>query len=85
MPQGIVWWTPAEIAIRNKEDDLWVSFLGKVYDLTALAQKYDGKCTRLLPLTVNICNRTFVFAHCFLHSAATYYREVAVAVHARST
>jgi len=42
MPQGIVWWTPAEIAIRNKEDDLWVSFLGKVYDLTALAQKYDG-------------------------------------------
>ena len=22
MPQGVVWWTPAEIAIRNKEDEV---------------------------------------------------------------
>jgi len=41
MPR-VRYWTPAEIATRNTEDELWVSFLGGVYDLTSLARKHAG-------------------------------------------
>ena len=34
--------TPAEVAAHNAPDDLWVSFLGKVFDLTSLAKKHAG-------------------------------------------
>ncbi|XP_006899203.1 PREDICTED: cytochrome b5 domain-containing protein 1-like [Elephantulus edwardii] len=34
--------TPAEVAQHNLPEDLWVSYLGYVYDLTPLAQKYKG-------------------------------------------
>jgi len=33
---------PSEIAQHCTSDDLWVSFLGRVYDLTPLCQKYRG-------------------------------------------
>eukprot|EP00039_Didymoeca_costata_P028271 m.20535 g.20535 ORF g.20535 m.20535 type:complete len:108 (+) comp6870_c0_seq1:178-501(+) len=36
------YWTPAEVSMHNVEEDLWVTFLGKVYDLTPLAQQYKG-------------------------------------------
>jgi cytochrome b involved in lipid metabolism len=40
MPQR--YFTPAEVAAHNCEEDLWLSFLGNVYDLTPLAKEYTG-------------------------------------------
>lgn len=37
------YFTPAEVAQHNVPEDLWVSYLGSVYDLTPLALKYKGK------------------------------------------
>ena len=37
------YYTPNEVAVHNTLDDLWVSFLGKVYDLTPLCEKYKGE------------------------------------------
>ena len=34
--------TSTEVAAHNSPDDIWVSFLGGVYNITALAQKYSG-------------------------------------------
>nr|KAF6295427.1 cytochrome b5 domain containing 1 [Myotis myotis] len=36
------YFTPVEVAQHNQPDDLWVSYLGSVYDLTPLAQKHKG-------------------------------------------
>ena len=36
------YFTPKEVAVHNTVDDLWVSFLGKVYNLTPLCEKYKG-------------------------------------------
>jgi len=36
------YFTPNEVCTHNTIDDLWVSFLGKVYDLTPLCDKYKG-------------------------------------------
>jgi len=36
------YYTPNEVAIHNTPDDMWVSFLGKVYNLTPLCEKYKG-------------------------------------------
>lgn len=36
------YFTPAEVAQHNQPEDLWVSYLGYVYDLTPLAQEYKG-------------------------------------------
>ena len=32
------YYTPNEVALHNTPSDLWVSFLGKVYDLTELVK-----------------------------------------------
>lgn len=37
------YFTPAEVAQHNQPEDLWVSYLGYVYDLTPLVQEYKGK------------------------------------------
>lgn len=37
-----IYYTPHEVSQHNVEDDLWVSFLGKVVNLTALAQAHKG-------------------------------------------
>ncbi|XP_069398964.1 cytochrome b5 domain-containing protein 1 isoform X1 [Ovis canadensis] len=37
------YFTPAEVAQHNQPEDLWVSYLGNVYNLTPLAQEYKGK------------------------------------------
>lgn len=36
------YFTPNEVSVHNTMKDLWVSFLGKVYDLTPLCQKHGG-------------------------------------------
>lgn len=36
------YFTPVEVAQHNQPEDLWVSYLGYVYDLTPLAQEYKG-------------------------------------------
>lgn len=40
-------YTPKEVSVHNTPEDLWVSFLGRVYNLTPLCEKYKG----LLKLT----------------------------------
>lgn len=37
------YFTPSEVAIHNTAKDMWVSFLGKVYDLTPFLQANAGK------------------------------------------
>lgn len=36
------YYTPNEVALHNTPNDLWVSFLGKVYDLTVLVTNNKG-------------------------------------------
>ena len=36
------YYTPNEVSVHNTLKDLWISFLGKVYDLTPLCQKHGG-------------------------------------------
>ncbi|XP_024420587.1 cytochrome b5 domain-containing protein 1 isoform X2 [Desmodus rotundus] len=36
------YFTPVEVAQHNQPEDLWVSYLGYVYDLTPLAQEHKG-------------------------------------------
>eukprot|EP01116_Phalansterium_solitarium_P013226 TRINITY_DN3042_c0_g1_i2.p1 TRINITY_DN3042_c0_g1~~TRINITY_DN3042_c0_g1_i2.p1 ORF type:complete len:238 (+),score=45.95 TRINITY_DN3042_c0_g1_i2:124-837(+) len=40
------YYTPAEVSIHNKENDCWVSFLGKVYDLTPLILAHQEERTK---------------------------------------
>lgn len=48
------YFTPNEVSIHNTLKDLWVSFLGKVYDLSPLCETEAGKMIwRLLPKFVN--------------------------------
>ncbi len=42
MPTRQKYFTPAQVAAHNSPDDIWVSFLGKVYDLTPLIKKHAG-------------------------------------------
>ena len=42
------YFTPNEVSVHNTTDDLWVSFLGKVYNLTPLCEKYKGKTSNLV-------------------------------------
>ena len=37
------YYTPNEVEIHNTLEDLWVTFLGNVYDLTPLCEKYKGE------------------------------------------
>ena len=36
------YYTPKEVAVHSSDDDCWVSFLGKVYDLTELVMVRTG-------------------------------------------
>ncbi|ORZ31775.1 cytochrome b5 domain-containing 1 [Catenaria anguillulae PL171] len=44
--------TPAEVALHHQRGDIWVSWLGHVYNLTALVDEYYGD-SRLLPIIQN--------------------------------
>lgn len=42
-------YAPFEVVIHNKPEDCWVSYLGKVCDITSLIKKYENeKCIRPL-------------------------------------
>ncbi|XP_070849681.1 cytochrome b5 domain-containing protein 1 isoform X2 [Chaetodon trifascialis] len=49
MMERPTYFTPAEVAAHNTAADLWVSFLGKVCDLTPLMKRYKGDAL-LLPI-----------------------------------
>jgi hypothetical protein len=36
------YYTPNEVAVHNTSDDIWVSYLGKVYDLTKLVAEHKS-------------------------------------------
>ena len=36
------YYAPREVSLHNTMDDLWVSFLSKVYNLTPLCETYKG-------------------------------------------
>eukprot|EP00047_Mylnosiga_fluctuans_P005642 m.241721 g.241721 ORF g.241721 m.241721 type:complete len:216 (+) comp13905_c0_seq1:46-693(+) len=38
----VAYFTPGEIAMHNCEADIWVSFLGRVFNLSPLAAKFKG-------------------------------------------
>jgi len=40
------YYTPAEVAVHNTHTDCWVSFLGKVFDLTRLVAENEGILTQ---------------------------------------
>jgi len=42
LPARLRYFTPNEVCVHSTIDDLWVSFLGKVYDLTPLCEQYKG-------------------------------------------
>ncbi|KAI9220628.1 hypothetical protein BC828DRAFT_415521 [Blastocladiella britannica] len=46
------YYTPTEVALHDKKDDLWVSWLGSVYNLTPLIAQYYGD-PRLAPIVKN--------------------------------
>ena len=37
------YFTPREVSLHSTLDDLWLSYLGKVYDLTPLVNEFKGK------------------------------------------
>jgi cytochrome b involved in lipid metabolism len=37
------YFTPNEVSNHNTAKDIWVSFLGKVFDLTPLIEEHSGK------------------------------------------
>lgn len=40
--------TYSELCLHNNVDDLWVAFLGRVYDLTPLSSEYRGNLFDIL-------------------------------------
>ena len=43
------YYTPAEVALHNCADDIWVSFFNRVYDLTNLVQEnYSELCEPII-------------------------------------
>ena len=42
MPKKPKYFTSNEVAIHNTAKDIWLSFLGKVYDLTAFVEANAG-------------------------------------------
>lgn len=41
-PHRPKFYTPNEVSVHNSPEDIWVSFLGRVYDLTSLCDRYRG-------------------------------------------
>lgn len=39
------YYSPEEVKVHNTAQDLWVSWLGNVYDLTSLAKQHKGEWT----------------------------------------
>lgn len=43
MANELPYYLPNEILLHNTAEDLWVSALGKVYDLSELVKEFEGK------------------------------------------
>lgn len=39
----IRYYLPSDVVLHNKPNDIWVSFLGKVCDITPLIKEFKGK------------------------------------------
>lgn len=63
--------TPSEVSIHSTQKDLWVSFLGKVYDLTSLCETHQGRHS------VTFCFCIWYESGIFL-SYASWVGEVAI-------
>ena len=46
--QRLQFFTPHEVAVHNAPDDLWMSWLGKVYNLTPLVAQLKGELIEFL-------------------------------------
>ena len=44
------YYTPKEVAAHNAPGDCWVSYLGKVYDLTSLCKEHTGEHGKFVTL-----------------------------------
>lgn len=42
------YFTPNEVSIHNTAKDIWVSFLGKVYDLTSYIEAHSGRILSII-------------------------------------
>lgn len=59
------YFTPAEVAAHNTAADLWVSFLGRVCDLTPLMNQFKGQRVLCVHSTqVRTCHVTPVMFVC---------------------
>jgi cytochrome b involved in lipid metabolism len=50
------YFTPNEVSIHNTAKDIWVSFLGKVYDLTPFVEENAGNSILLYFILVVLSN-----------------------------
>jgi cytochrome b involved in lipid metabolism len=50
----VKYFTASEVAAHNSADDIWVSFLGGVYDITPLAQKHTGASAMLVACSLHL-------------------------------
>ena len=48
------YYTPKEVAAHNTPGDCWVSYLGKVYDLTSLCKECTGEHGKLKKKLVSL-------------------------------
>lgn len=40
---GLRYYLPTDVVLHNKPNDIWVSFLGKVCNITPLVKEYKGR------------------------------------------
>lgn len=43
MPNELPYFLPSDVVLHNQPDDIWLSLLGFVYDLTPLIKEYKGR------------------------------------------
>ena len=46
--------TPKEVEIHNTIQDVWVSYLGRVYNLTPLCEQYAGMLTNIFLIKLGV-------------------------------
>lgn len=48
------YFTPNEVRLHRSADDIWVSYMGRVYDLTNLCETHAGKFIVFFSITAVI-------------------------------
>ena len=82
------YYTPLEVEQHSSSKDLWVSFLGKVYNLTPLVEKNGGKLFRLCNFVILRVQRIwlpgnnwllmFILLNCFTVSLRVSYSMITI-------